>query len=323
MVGARQRRLGVEFLVEHQISQRVARFQPVELPLSSSSPGHGSGCGAPENLGSSPSSLWLPSLDRLAPTGGREDQSQAGLPTVEAAGLVGWPATQEKTTAWPGLSPQQAEFPHHVWAYDFLEDAGVNGQKLRLLTIVDEFTRECVAIEVAGSFNARQVIGVLEILIAQQGAPRFLRSDNGPEFMAQALQRWLADKGIGTFYIQPGSPWQNAYAETFNGKFRDECLNMELFLNRTHAHQIIQTFRQHYTPSGLIAAWNIKPRRSSKRSGRLLSWGLCPQTPRVFRLLGHPKGRKTKGRACGSAPRYGHRTRRSGRSPALPYPPLR
>jgi putative transposase len=78
--------------------------------------------------------------------------------------------------------------------------------------VVDEFTRECRAIEVAGSFNAHQVIGVLEILLAQQGAPQFLRSDNGPEFIAQALQQWLADNGIRTFYIQPGSPWENAYS---------------------------------------------------------------------------------------------------------------
>lgn len=82
-------------------------------------------------------------------------------------------------------------------------------------------------IEVAGSFNAHQVIGVLEILIAQHGAPQFLRSDNGPQFIAQALQQWLADQGIQTFYIQPASPWQNAYGESFNGKLRDECLKQK------------------------------------------------------------------------------------------------
>jgi putative transposase len=142
--------------------------------------------------------------------------------------------------------PLRAERPGHVWTYDFLTDHCENGQALRLLTLVDEFTRECLAIEVGRSIAAPRVIAVLERVFAEHGPPEWLRSDNGPEFIASALKAWLAEKGSRPRYIDPGCPWQNAYGESFNGRLRDECLNLELFANRREAAVIIEAWRLEY-----------------------------------------------------------------------------
>jgi putative transposase len=122
-----------------------------------------------------------------------------------------------------------------VWAYDFVHDACANGQKLKCLTIIDEFTRECLAIDVAGSIRSVHVIDALSRLISTRGAPAFLRSDNGPEFVSKAILEWLAEANIDTAFIDPGNPWQNGADESFNGKLRDECLSMEWFRSRTEA----------------------------------------------------------------------------------------
>jgi putative transposase len=130
--------------------------------------------------------------------------------------------------------------PNGVWAYDFVFDSCANGQKLKCLTVIDEYTRESLAIEVGARLRSWQVIDVLERLIALHGRPAHLRSDNGPEFIAKALQAWLSKNKISTAYIQPGKPWQNGAAESFNSKFRDECLNMEWFNNRREAAVVIE-----------------------------------------------------------------------------------
>jgi putative transposase len=114
-----------------------------------------------------------------------------------------------------------------MWAYDFVFDACANGQQLKCLTIIDEFTREALAIDVAGSIRSNRVIEVLAKLISVHGAPKYLRSDNGSEFLSRAILRWLAHEKIETALIDPGKPWQNGTNESFNGKFRDECLSME------------------------------------------------------------------------------------------------
>ena len=142
--------------------------------------------------------------------------------------------------------PVRAERPGHVWTYDFLKDQCENGQALRVLTLVDEFTRECLAIEVGASIGARRIITVLERVFAEHGPPEWLRSDNGPEFIAEVLKTWLADRGPGPRYIDPGCPWQNAYGESFNGKLRDECLNMEVFANRREAAVVVEAWRRLY-----------------------------------------------------------------------------
>jgi transposase InsO family protein len=150
---------------------------------------------------------------------------------------------------------KKAEFMNHVWTYDFIEDRTEDGRKLKFLTVLDEWTRESPAIEVERSITSKDVIGVLDYLFAVRGAPQFIRSDNGPEFMAQAIKRWLGDKKVGTLYIEPGSPWENGYIESFHGRLRDEFLNRELFYSVKEAKVLAENWRleynQHRPHSGL------------------------------------------------------------------------
>jgi putative transposase len=134
----------------------------------------------------------------------------------------------------------------HVWTYDFVFDGCANGQQLKCLTVLDEFSRECLAIDVAGSIRSGRVIEVLSQLVSIHGAPKHLRSDNGPEFVSRAVLRWLAEAKIETALIDPGKPWQNAAGESFNGRFRDECLSLEWFRNRLDARITIGEWRRHY-----------------------------------------------------------------------------
>jgi putative transposase len=142
--------------------------------------------------------------------------------------------------------PTPPERANHVWAIDFIFDACANGQQLKCMTVVDEWTRECLAIDVAGSIRSGRVIDVLSKLVSVRGAPRYLRSDNGPEFVSNALLRWVVAEGIDSALIDPGKPWQNGVDESFNGKFRDECLSMEYFRCRAEAVAVIGIWRRHY-----------------------------------------------------------------------------
>jgi putative transposase len=145
-----------------------------------------------------------------------------------------------------GISCSQALLPNHVWTYDFVFDRCVSGQQVKLLTVVDEYTRESLAIRAATSITSGAVIEVLTRLIAERGTPAYLRSDNGSEFVATRVKEWLKQRGIQTLYIEPGSPWQNARGESFNGRLRDECLNVEWFRNLREARAVIETWRRHY-----------------------------------------------------------------------------
>jgi putative transposase len=161
----------------------------------------------------------------------------------------------------------QAAYPGHIWAYDFVEDALADGTPLRSLTVMDEFTREGLALSVALTTSAERVIGVLSALVAQHGAPANLRSDNGAEFVAIAVQTWLAQCSVQTLYIEPGKPWQNGKQERFNGTVRDECLNLHIFSSLAEACVRLSAFRKHYnterphsqleylTPLAFKAAW--------------------------------------------------------------------
>jgi putative transposase len=133
-----------------------------------------------------------------------------------------------------------------VWAYDFVFDACANGQQLKCLTVIDEFSKESLAIDVDGSIRSGRVIDTLAKLISEHGAPKVLRSDNGPEFVSRALLKWALSQNLDMALIDPGKPWQNGTAESFNGKFRDECLSMEWFRNRTEAKVVIEQWRRHY-----------------------------------------------------------------------------
>jgi putative transposase len=163
-----------------------------------------------------------------------------------AAGLQLPRKRPRKRVAATRLRPQAPCGPNQVWSYDFLFDHCANGQQLKCLTVTDEFTKEGPAIDMDGRIRSPRVIEVLSRLVNARGAPTFLRSDNGPEFVSKALLCWIAAQGIGTALIEPGKPWQNGVAESFNGKFRDECLSLEWFRSRAEAKVIIEAWRRHY-----------------------------------------------------------------------------
>jgi putative transposase len=145
-----------------------------------------------------------------------------------------------------GVVRRQAEYANHVWAYDFVMDQTEDGRRLKFLTVVDECTREGLAIEVGRHFKSGDVIEVLAGLFAVYGTPKYIRSDNGPEFIAKAVRKWLEKSGVRTLYIEPGSPWQNGYIESFNSRFRDLLLNRETFTSELEARILSQEFRYHY-----------------------------------------------------------------------------
>lgn len=138
------------------------------------------------------------------------------------------------------------ERPNHVWSYDFVSDRTHDGRAFRMLCVIDEFTRESLAIRVARKLKATDVIDVLADLFILRGIPTHIRSDNGPEFVATVLREWIAAVGAKTAYIEPGSPWENGYCESFNGKLRDELLNGETFYTLNEAKIVIETWRRHY-----------------------------------------------------------------------------
>jgi putative transposase len=141
------------------------------------------------------------------------------------------------------------EYPNHVWSYDFVEDRTHDGRKFRMLNIIDEFTRECLAIRVNRKLKAVDVIDVLSDLFILRGVPGHIRSDNGSEFVAKAVREWITAVGARTAYIEPGSPWENGYCESFNSKLRDELLKGEIFYTLKEAQIVIETWRRHYNPA--------------------------------------------------------------------------
>ena len=135
---------------------------------------------------------------------------------------------------------------NHVWSYDFVEAQIHDGRKVRLMTLIDEFTRECLAIRVARRINGMGVLETMADVMLVRGIPEHIRSDNGPEMTAKIVRNWLASVGAKTLYIEPGSPWENGYCESFNGKLRDELLNGEIFCSLKEAKVLIEQWRRHY-----------------------------------------------------------------------------
>jgi len=164
-----------------------------------------------------------------------------------------------------------AAYPNHVWAVDFQFDETSDGRRLKLTNIVDEHTREALVMRVGRSCTADDLVAVIETLVAERGAPRHLRMDNGPELVAWALRDWCRLAGTGTIYIEPGSPWENAYVESFNGRARDELLNVEEFGSLLEAQVIVESWRIEYntyrphgslgglTPSEYAVNWTAQP----------------------------------------------------------------
>ena len=151
------------------------------------------------------------------------------------------------------------EYRNHVWSYDFVHCQTDDGKVFRTLNILDEFSRECLAIKVERKLNSTSVIDALTDLIILRGSPAFIRSDNGPEFIAQAVRDWIAAVGAKTAYIEPGSPWENGYCKSFNGRFRDELLNGEIFYSLREAQIIIEEWRKPYNTKRLHSALGYRP----------------------------------------------------------------
>ncbi len=164
--------------------------------------------------------------------------------------------------------PCRAEYPNHVWSCDFLEDALLSGRKYRLLSVLDEFTRQWLALRVGFSLGSKSVIAVLEPLFVEHGAPRFLRSDNGPEFIALELKAWLSSRGSGSLYIEPGKPWQNGHVESFGGKLRDECLDREAFVSLGEAEVCLERHRRWYNAERPHSSLGYQPPLSFKEAWR-------------------------------------------------------
>ena len=148
---------------------------------------------------------------------------------------------------------------NHVWSYDFVEAQTHDGRKLRLMTLIDEFTRECLAIRVARRINSFGVLEAMADVMVMRGVPEHIRSDNGPEMTAKVVRNWLTQVGAKTLFIEPGSPWENGYCESFNGKLRDELLNGEIFYSLKEAQAIIEQWRKHYNTIRPHSALGYRP----------------------------------------------------------------
>ena len=217
----------------------------------------------------------------------------------QAAGLQVPRKRPRKRVAARQLRPQAPSGPNQVWSYDFVFDRCANGQQLKCLTVTDEFTKEGLAIDVDGRIRSPRVIDVLSRLVSERGAPGLLRSDNGPEFVSKALLSWIVGQGIGTALIEPGKPWQNGVTESFNGKFRDECLSLEWFRTRAEAKVIIESWRQHYnavrphsslgylTPNEFVSQQtNAVPGKATGR-GAAVSGAFAPRPVAPHAHIGH------------------------------------
>lgn len=145
-----------------------------------------------------------------------------------------------------GCTRRRAEYIDHVWSYDFAMDATEDGRRLKVMPIVEEYSRECLALEMERSITAEDVVEILDRLFTERGEPTYIRSDNGPEFIAEAIKRWLESSGVKTLYIAPGAPWENAYSESFISRMRDELLNREVFANLKEAKVLAEDYQEHY-----------------------------------------------------------------------------
>lgn len=154
---------------------------------------------------------------------------------------------------------KRPEYRNHVWAYDFVMDRTHNGKRFRMLTIIDEYTRECLAIKVGRKLNSTDVVDTLLDLFVMHGVPDYIRSDNGSEFTARLVREWLKRLKVKTLFIEPGSPWENGYNESFNGKLRDELLNGEIFYTLKEAQILIEQWRKEYNTVRPHSSLGYKP----------------------------------------------------------------
>jgi len=151
------------------------------------------------------------------------------------------------------------EHPNHVWSYDFVMDRTYDGRSMRMLTLIDEYTRECLTIDVDRKIKAMDVVERLADLFVSHGVPEYIRSDNGPEFVSKQIRHWLKASGVQTLYIEPGSPWENGYIESFNGKLRDELLNREIFDTLLEAKVLVEHWKEEYNTVRPHSSLNYQP----------------------------------------------------------------
>ena len=177
--------------------------------------------------------------------------------------------------------PVQAAYPGHVWAWDFIMDRTCDGRPVKMLTMVDEYTRQCVVIHPARSITSTQVLDTLERLADHRGAPAYIRSDNGSEFIAQIIQDWCELGDVQTVYIEPGSPWQNGFIESFHSRFREECLNQELFFSIPETRVVVEDYRCFYNEERPHSSLGYKTPNEFVRS--------LKNQPADTRRISHPK----------------------------------
>lgn len=151
------------------------------------------------------------------------------------------------------------EHPNHVWSYDFVADKTHDGRSMRMFTLIDEYTRKCLTIDVARKIKAMDVVERLADLFVSHGVPEYIRSDNGPEFVSKQIRHWLKASGVETLYIEPGSPWENGYIESFNGKLRDELLNREIFDTLFEAKVLVDRWKREYNTFRPHSSLNYQP----------------------------------------------------------------
>jgi putative transposase len=154
---------------------------------------------------------------------------------------------------------RRPEYPRHVWSYDFLSDRTAEGRSFRVLAVIDEYTRECLALVVRRNLSSEDVLETLTDLFVSRGTPVYLRSDNGPEFTATAVRNWPMRLDVQTLFIEPRSPWENGYVESFNGKLRDELLEREIFYTMAEAQVLIERWRVHYNQARPHSSLGYRP----------------------------------------------------------------
>ena len=216
--------------------------------------------------------------------------------------LEGWPVNHkrvERLWRWEGLKVPRKQSKrgrlwlndgscvrlrpthrNHVWSYDFVMARTSNGLPVRMLNIIDEYTRECLCIKVARQLTAQNVLEELFDLIVQKGVPDHIRSDNGPEFTATAVREWLGRIGVTTLFIEPGSPWENGYIESFNGKLRDELLNGEIFTTLLEAKVLIENWRREYNHIRPHSSLGYRPPAPQAIETKSLTRPFMPRLPR-------------------------------------------
>ena len=290
MVSVPARRAGVAYATGTRpvatAGLHAARCRAIGVALSLDEGGEGcAGAGADGGAGGAVSALRLPA-DRDLPRPRRSrDELRPGASAVAAGAAAG--AAQAPTKAHrdrPRPRPNAPTGANQVWSYDFVFDWCANGQQLKCLTVTDEWTKEGLAIEVDGRIRSGRVIEVLSRLVSRARRTTVSALDNGPEFVSRALLKWIVDQGIDTALIDPGKPWQNGATESFNGKFRDECLSLEWFRSRTEAKVLIEAWRQHFNDGA--AAFE-------------------PRLSHAGRVRGEARGARRSGRPCDGADRCG------------------